>query len=164
MITTEVCQTNYISPVPTYGAPKPDCRPVSLCQITTSQVLFIVVVVATDKTSFYIFCRQFSSWIISHLIFLNLVLDLKINLTIFPPALTLMILLPAVQLVHLLTTQLSISRWTWLDLLTNLELVQLVDLLTAQVNREVCGPVASEVCNDVPKQQCANVQDQVFST
>ena len=75
-----------------------------------------------------------SSWIITHLIFLNLVLDLKINLTIFPPALTLMILLPAVQL---------------------------VDLLTTQVDREVCGPVVSEVCNDVPKQQCANVQDQV---
>ena len=135
MITTEVCQTNYISPVPTYGAPKPDCRPVSHCQIITSHELFIVVVVATDKTSFHIFCRRFSSWIISHLIFLNLVLDLKINLTIFPPAsCLLMILLPAVQLVH---------------------------LLTAQVDREVCGPVASEVCNDVPKQQCANVQDQV---
>ena len=126
MITTEVCQTNYISPVPTYGAPKPDCRPVSPCQIITSHELFIVVVVATDKTSFHIFCRRFSSWIISHLIFLNLVLDLKIKLTL--------ILLPAVQLFHLLTTQ---------------------------VDREVCSPVASEVCNDVPKQQCANVQDQV---
>ena len=134
MITTEVCQTNYISPVPTYGAPKPDCRPVSPCQIIAYHEFFIVVVVATDKISFYIFCLQFSSWIISHLIFLNLVLDLKINLTIFPPALTLMILLPAVQL---------------------------VDLLTTQVDREVCGPVVSEVCNDVPKQQCANVQDQV---
>ena len=74
-----------------------------------------------------------SSWIITHLIFFNLVLDLKISLTIFPSALTL-ILLPAVQL---------------------------VDLLTTQVDREVCGPVVSEVCNDVPKQQCANVQDQV---
>ena len=29
VITTEVCQTNYISPVPTYGAPEEDCRPVS---------------------------------------------------------------------------------------------------------------------------------------
>ena len=86
MITTEVCQTNYISPVPTYGAPQPDCRPVSLCQIIASHELFVVVVVATDKTSFHIFCRRFSSWIISHLIFLNLVLYLKINLTIFPPA------------------------------------------------------------------------------
>ena len=112
MITTEVCQTNYISPVPTYGAPQPDCRPVSLCQIIASHELFVVVVVATDKTSFYISCLQLSSWIITHLIFFNLVLDLKISLTIFPSALTL-ILLTAISLISSLprSTEKCAVRW-----------------------------------------------------